>query len=63
MVVSLIPEFKISIPTTVGATYRGDQLGNSLLRLAATLSSVRGAISKSAAMTQTLAGYTRRQDD
>ncbi|KAH7138743.1 hypothetical protein B0J11DRAFT_515202 [Dendryphion nanum] len=60
---SLIPEFKIGVPTTVGATFGGEELGNSLSKFGAALSSTASLVSRSAAMEQTLAGYVRRQDE
>ncbi|KAK6854790.1 hypothetical protein PG995_009135 [Apiospora arundinis] len=60
---SLVPEFKIGVPTTVGATFGGEELGNSLSKFAAALSSTAGVVSRGAAMAQILGGYVRRQEE
>lgn len=60
---SLIPDVKIGAPTSIGATYGGQNVSKSSSKFAQFLFRSAGLLSKTAAMSQTLAGYYRRNED
>ena len=62
-VTSNIPEIKIGFPTTVGATYGGSNVSNSLQNLASSLGEIAGILSGGGALAATIGGYRRRMDD
>ncbi|KAH7186849.1 hypothetical protein DER44DRAFT_737180 [Fusarium oxysporum] len=60
---NLMPDVKIGAPTTVGATFGGNNLGKSSSKFSTFLFRSAGLLSKAASMTSTMAGYYRRSED
>ncbi|KAA8877392.1 hypothetical protein F3087_44605 [Nocardia colli] len=60
---SHLPDFKVGFPTTVGATYGGSNVSNSLQNLANSLGEVATVLNGAGALAATIGGYSRRQDD
>ena len=62
-VLHIVPNTKIGVPTTMGLTFGGDNLGKALEAFAKYLGSQASLTGTTAAMTATLAGYQRRAED
>ncbi|MFI7121771.1 neuraminidase-like domain-containing protein [Amycolatopsis sp. NPDC049868] len=62
-VTSNIPEVKIGFPTTVGASYGGSNLSNSLQNLAGSLGEIATIANGAGSLAATIGGYRRRQDE
>jgi Tc toxin complex TcA C-terminal TcB-binding domain/Neuraminidase-like domain/Salmonella virulence plasmid 28.1kDa A protein len=62
-ILGLIPDFKVGCPTTIGATFGGTSLVNALRAFSSALSQLAGIDNAQGAVSATVAGYQRRQDD
>ncbi|MBS1598319.1 MAG: hypothetical protein JST75_08835 [Bacteroidetes bacterium] len=62
-VLSLIPNLKVGVPFSIGATFGGDNLAALLRATSEYLGIIAGINSAQGAMMSTLGGYQRRQDD
>ncbi|MFI6996946.1 neuraminidase-like domain-containing protein [Nocardia sp. NPDC050175] len=62
-VTSHLPDIKVGFPTTVGATYGGSNVSNSLQGLANSLGEIASILNGGAALAATVGGYRRRADD
>lgn len=60
---NLIPDIKIGAPTSIGATFGGQNVGKSASKFSTFLFRSAGLLSKTAAMSQTLGSYYRRSED
>jgi len=58
-----IPNIKLGAPTSLGATYGGENLGNVLNMMSRYLGIIAGINQAGGAMSSTLGGYARRMDD
>jgi hypothetical protein len=58
-----IPNLKIGAPTSMGATYGGDNLGNAMRAISMMLGSIAAASNAGAALNGTQGGHQRRFDD
>ncbi|NEY30610.1 hypothetical protein GTU99_00010 [Streptomyces sp. PRKS01-65] len=62
-VLRLLPELKLGSPTTIGATWGGTNLGESLKSVSGSLSQIAQTLHSGASLAATLAGYERRAED
>ncbi|HWN67974.1 MAG TPA: neuraminidase-like domain-containing protein [Haliangium sp.] len=58
-----IPDFKVGVPTTIGATFGGSNIGNILRAVSAGIGVMAGINNVQGQMASTLGGYHRRRDD
>jgi hypothetical protein len=59
----LIPNVKVGVPTSIGATYGGENVGNGCLTFCDSLGKVVSLMNTSASMAATMGGHYRRFDD
>lgn len=57
------PDIKIGTPTTLGATYGGQNMGNALKAFSGYMGSMAGVLNATGSMSATLGGYQRRWDE
>ncbi len=59
----LIPNVKVGVPTSIGATYGGENVGNGCLTFCDSIGKVVSLMNTSASMAATMGGHYRRFDD
>jgi hypothetical protein len=62
-VIRLLPDIKIGVPTTMGASFGGSNLGDALKGLSGSLNQIASTLSSAGSLSATIAGYQRRMDD
>ena len=62
-VIRLVPEIKIGVPTTIGESFGGSNLGDALKGFASSLNQTAGIMSGAGSLAATLGGYQRRAED
>jgi len=62
-IMALIPNIKAAAPSSAGATYGGDNLGQAIKAYSSYLAAMVSILNASGAMSATIGGYQRRWDD
>jgi len=62
-VLCMIPDVKVGVPTTIGATLGGSGLGGAMKAMSGYLGSMVSLIHSTASLSATMGGYQRRADD
>ena len=62
-VIRLLPEIKIGVPTTIGESFGGSNLGDALKGFASSLNQAAGTMSGAGSLAATLGGYQRRAEE
>jgi hypothetical protein len=62
-ILALIPNFKVGVPTSIGATFGGDNVSQGLKAFSSFLGGMNGLLHSAAGLASTMGSYQRRYDD